>query len=109
MSGGLESCFFRSVENICYPETILAFRDLGAHEHARIIKELLPLVADRQRKESAAIEEADRRGIPYDPEDDGFWEPWEERWDAADASEDYVSVIWEDVQMHPERYTHSRA
>ena len=49
-----------------------------------------------------------RYGIPYDPADDGFWAPWEKRWDSADERYDYVSQIWSDVEQRPERYSHSK-
>lgn len=104
-SGGLESCLMNKPEDDHHflAETIEAYEALGASKHAAIIRELMPKAAERWRR----IEDADARGEEFNY-DDNFWDPYEIRWDAASEEFNYPEVIWNDIQAHPERYSHPR-
>lgn len=104
-SGGLESCLMRGPENdyLFLNDTIKAYESLGAHKHAAIIRELIPISQKRWKQ----IHEADASGQEFNY-DDGLWDPYEERWDEASKEFDFYEIIWKDIRAHPERYTHTR-
>jgi hypothetical protein len=97
---GLEFCFMEA-HAIFLDETLAAFESLGAKPQADIIRQLLPLAKERAKR----IAEADAKGAEFNF-DDGFWEPWEQKYDAAADSFDFVGAIWNDIVAHPERYAH---
>jgi len=84
-------------------QTIQAYDELGAHEHANLIRSLKPLVLERLKK----IEEADEEGTEFDF-DDGFWEAWEERWETATESYDFYAVIFGKMKKAPEEFLHNK-
>ena len=104
-SGGLEGCLMREQgdDDLFLHDTIRSFESLGASKHAAIIRELMPKATERWKR----INEADAKGEEFDY-DDGFWEPYEERWDSASEEFDFYSQIWVDIQAHPERYVHGK-
>lgn len=103
-SGGLEACLMAENDEMLLAETIKAYEWLKATRQAAIIRELLPKAQDRWIK----IKQADAQGKEFDY-DDGLWEPYEKRWDAALSKFDFYKVIWKDIRQNPNRYTHTRA
>ena len=104
-SGGLEACLMHEPDDdsLLLEDTMSAYEALGASKHAAIIRELIP----KARERWAQIHEADAQGREFNY-DDGLWDPYEERWDAASEEFNFYDVIWKDIQAHPERYTHSK-
>lgn len=103
-SDGLEGCLMKEPDELyLLNETIQAYEELGALEHADIIRSLKPLAVERLNK----IDEADEEGTEFDF-DDGFWEPWEERWDAATESYDFYAVIFSRMKNAPENFLHKK-
>ena len=104
-SGGLEGCLMQDPSDnaLLLEKTITAYEQLGACKHAAVIRELIPKAAERWKQ----IEKADTSGEEFNY-DDGFWNPYEEQWDAACKEFDFYEVIWKDIQAHPERYAHSK-
>jgi hypothetical protein len=91
-------------DNEYFPEdTAKAFESLGAVKQAAIIRELIPKAQLRDQQ----IREAEKKGHEFNF-DDGFWKPYEKRWDDACREFDFYDVIWKDIQSHPERYTHRK-
>lgn len=87
-----------------FPEdTAKAFESLGAVKLAAIIRELIPKAKLRDQQ----VKEAEKKGQAFNF-DDGFWKPYEKRWDDACSEFDFYAVIWKDIQSHPERYTRQK-
>lgn len=103
-SGGLESCFMGEPgDELFLDDTSKAFESLGAFTHAAIVRELIPRARDRGRQ----INEAGANGVEFNF-DDGFWYPYELRWEAASREFNFYDIIWMDIRSHPEQYTHRR-
>lgn len=98
-NGGLESCLMNDDDDLFIDETIEAFESLGGVELAQLLRELRPHAAAR----AGAIDAADERGEEFDF-DDGFWEPWDRRWDVAMMKSPHYDVLAEDLKHHPEWY-----
>ena len=100
-SEGLEGCVMLEDDEMLLDNTVKAYEALGAVEHAQIVSELIVL-SDRRRKD---ISEAEYAGAEFNYED-GAFDAFEKRWDAASSKFDFYQKIFADMKRNPERYVH---
>ncbi|MBI3416995.1 MAG: hypothetical protein HY043_17020 [Verrucomicrobia bacterium] len=100
-SDGLKGCVMQDEDDRRLQLTTIAYEELGAKEHAQIVRELIPFAKQRQK----AIQEAYQSGREFDYDDKAF-DPFERRWEAASKKLDFYRVIFKDMKRNPDRYTH---